>query len=188
MMINNPSDSELITQLKQGSRSAFEVVYNRYWTSVYRLACKIVEDDEVAKDVVQEAFISLYENATKKDILNVAAYLFQSVKFQCFMHLRSGKISEKHLARINQVVSCNSVEEDFDAQEMEAMLDASIAELPEKCREVFYLSRFNSLSNKKIAEKLNISPKTVENQITKALKTLRLSVDKLMLVFVPLFF
>jgi RNA polymerase sigma factor (sigma-70 family) len=62
---------------------------------------------------------------------------------------------------------------------LQHVLDESIAALPEKCREVFYLSRFESLSNKKIAERLNISHKTVESQITKALKILHVSLDKL---------
>jgi RNA polymerase sigma factor (sigma-70 family) len=95
------------------------------------------------------------------------------------MQLRSGRITEKHLQRITTIVFENSVEEEVEAHELQKILDQEIAALPEKCREVFYLSRVELLPNKKIAEKLQISPKTVENQITKALRSLRMSVDKL---------
>jgi RNA polymerase sigma-70 factor (family 1) len=180
--LNSKSDTDLLKLLADGEKTAFEVLYNRHWSVIYRLARKILEDNEVAKDVVQEAFISLYENALKKEIRDVQAYLFQAAKFQCFMQLRAGKISEKHLARITRIISSNCVEEDFEAEELQSNLNHQIAALPDKCREVFYLSRFESLPNKKIAEKLNISHKTVENQISKALKTLRLSLDKLMVL------
>jgi RNA polymerase sigma factor (sigma-70 family) len=80
---------------------------------------------------------------------------------------------------MNLIIASNALEEEMDAKELQFILDQRIATLPEKCREVFYLSRVESLSNKKIAEKLNISHKTVENQITKALKILQTSVNKL---------
>jgi RNA polymerase sigma-70 factor (ECF subfamily) len=98
--------------------------------------------------------------------------------------LRSGAISQKHLDHINHraVEISTSTEQEFDAQELQAVLDQSMDRLPEKCREIFYLSRFELLPNKKIAEQLQISPKTVENQITKALRILRLSVNKLVSV------
>ena len=94
------------------------------------------------------------------------------------MQLRAGKISEKHLERMNKVVFSNIVEDEFEAHELEEILEKGISALPEKCRQVFYLSRFESLSNKSIAQQLNISPKTVENQITKALKSLKSTVEK----------
>jgi len=74
------------------------------------------------------------------------------------------------------------LEEELDAKELQSHLDESIATLPERCREVFYLSRFECLPNREIASRLNISSKTVENQITKALKILHTSVDKLAVV------
>ena len=95
------------------------------------------------------------------------------------MRLRAGRISVKHLQRMELIITSNEVEEGIDAADLQKILDEGIAALPEKCREVFYLSRMESLSNKKIAEQLHISPKTVEHQISKALKTLRTSVDKL---------
>ncbi len=176
------SDAELVELLKGGEQNAFTVIYDRHCSTLYRAALRILEDEALAKDVVQEAFISLFEKATNNTIENVQAYLYQSVKYLCFMQLRSGKISDKHLKQINTIVAANEVELELDARELQSVLDESIASLPEKCREVFYLSRFESLPNKKIAERLNISHKTVENHITKALKVLHMSVDKLAIV------
>lgn len=179
MNSSNRPDQELLDLLKTGDRFAFAAIYDRYCSSLFRVALNILGDGEIAKDVVQEAFIMLFEKVNERVIVNLQAYLFQTVKYQCFMHLRSGRISEKHLHQMNLILASNAVEEEIEAKELQSVLDQSIATLPERCREVFYLSRVESLSNKKIAERLKISHKTVENQITKALKILHSSVNKL---------
>lgn len=176
------TDTELLLIFKSGDIQGFNTLFNRHWASLFRLANRILEDQNLAKDTVQETFVSLFESVPHKEINNVKAYLFQCVKYQCFMQLRSGRISEKHLSRLNTVIASNCVEEYMDAEELQTILNQKIESLPEKCREVFYLSRYELLSNKKIAEHLNISQKTVEHQITKALKTLRVSVNKLALI------
>jgi RNA polymerase sigma-70 factor (family 1) len=178
MHSSDRTDAELLDQLKAGDRHAFAAIYDRYSSSLYRTAFSILNDRDLAKDVVQETFIMLFEKSNERIILNLQAYLFQTAKYQCFMHLRSGRISEKHLHRMNMIIASNALEEEMDAKELQSLLDESIASLPEKCREVFYLSRVESLPNKKIAEQLNISHKTVENQITKAIKILQTSVNK----------
>ena len=179
----NRTDSELLELLKAGDRHVFAIIYERYCSPLYRTAFNILSDQALAKDVVQETFIMLFEKANERLIINLQAYLFQTVKYQCFMHLRSGRILEKHLNQMNLIIASNELEEEMEAKELQFVLDESIATLPERCREVFYLSRFESLSNKKIAERLKISNKTVENQITKALKILHTSVDKLAIFF-----
>lgn len=179
MMRPTQSDDQLLDLFKDGEHDAFNSIYERYWISLYKISRSILEDEEKAKDVVQEVFVSFYEHAAQKEINNLKAYLLQAVKYQCFMQLRSGKISRRHLQRMQTIIAANVVEEEVEASELQKFIDEEIALLPEKCREVFYLSRVELLPNKKIAEQLNISPKTVENQITKALKSLRMSVDKL---------
>jgi RNA polymerase sigma-70 factor (family 1) len=174
-------DEELLLIFKSGDIQGFNTLFDRHWAALYRLARKILEDDDIAKDTIQETFVSFYQKSRGKEILHVKSYLLQSVKYQCFMHLRSGRITERHLRRLNTVASVNYVEEYMDAAELQNRLRQEIEALPEKCREVFYLSRYELLSNQKIAEQLNISQKTVEHQITKALKTLRLSLNKLVL-------
>jgi RNA polymerase sigma-70 factor (family 1) len=178
------SDAELAVRLKSRDKTAFDLVYQRYWLKLYRVAVHIVEDRAVAEDVTQDSFISYWEKASLQDIRNIEAYLYQMVKYRCFMHLRSGSISRKHLDRFASVLAnAVTIDTEFEARELEQVVDQAIASLPEKCREVYQLSRVEQLPNKKIAEKLHISPKTVENQITKALRHLRLSLDKLAVLF-----
>lgn len=182
----NPSDRtdrELLDLLKTGDRHAFSIIYERYCSPLYHTAIRILNDPDLAKDVIQDAFIMLFEKADKRMILNLQAYLFQTVKYRCFMHLRSGRISQKHLQLMNLIIASNQLEEELDAKELQSLLDESIATLPARCREVFYLSRFECLPNREIASRLKISNKTVENQITKALKILHTSVDKLAIAF-----
>lgn len=177
-----PNDHELLRCIARGDQRAFATLFDRHWKKLYHTALNVVEDCDAAEDIVQDCFISLWEKSSHKHIDNVGGYLFKSVKYSCFMYLRSGAISRKHLDHINQLAFDNSTEEDFYAQELQEVLDSSLATLPEKCREIFYLSRFEFLPNKQIAEQLQISPKTVENQITKALRILRLSVNKMISV------
>jgi RNA polymerase sigma-70 factor (family 1) len=174
-----PNDNDLIHCIARGDQRAFATLFDRHWKKLYHTAFNIVEDRDAAEDIVQDCFISLWEKSSHKHIDNVGGYLFKSVKYACFMHLRSGAISRKHLDHINRLAFDNSTEENFYVQELQEVLDSSIATLPEKCREIFYLSRFEFLPNKQIARQLQISPKTVENQITKALRILRLSVNKM---------
>ncbi|MBL0739996.1 RNA polymerase sigma-70 factor [Chryseolinea lacunae] len=173
------ADAELLKRVAQGDQKAFAVIFEKHWKTLYQSVYRAVENKEVAQDIVQDCFISLWEKSATTTIDNVGGYLYQAVKYRYFMHLRSGYISRKHLDHLNTVAMVNSTEEAMAAQELQTVLDATLASLPEKCREIFYLSRFESLPNKKIAEQLHISPKTVENQITKALRILRVSVDKL---------
>lgn len=177
------SDAALAARLRSCDKAAFDVVYERYWLKLYRVARHIVEDSIAAEDITQDVFVSFWEKASRQEVLNIEAYLYQMVKYRCFMHLRSGAISRKHLDRFASILTSQvSMEEDFEVREIAAAVDLAIASLPEKCREVYQLSRVEELPNKKIAEKLHISPKTVENQITKALRHLRLSIDKLAIV------
>jgi RNA polymerase sigma-70 factor (family 1) len=179
------TDAELIEQIKRGDKHAFDFIYQRHWLKLYRVACRITENDIVAQDIIQDTFISFWEKGCERDIQSIEAYLYQTVKFRCFMHLRSGNISKKHLDHFAALIAAqqNQIEEEYALKEMESIINECVSSLPDKCREVYYLSRVEHLSNKKIAEKLHISTKTVENQITKALKQVRLSLDKLAILF-----
>ncbi|SKC85825.1 RNA polymerase sigma-70 factor [Ohtaekwangia koreensis] len=181
-MLDKKDDQELFDRVCQGDQRAFSILFDRHWKRLYQAACRVIEDETVAQDIVQDVLISLWEKGRDRNILNIGAYLYQAVRLQCFMHLRSGAISKKHLEHINLVATANETEETLHAAELQTALEESIATLPEKCREIFYMSRYELLPNKKIAEQLHISPKTVENQITKALRMLRLSLDKLVML------
>ena len=140
--LDDVSDHELMQLFASGDKRAFDMVYDRYWKELYKLATRILQDDAKAEDTVQEVFVSLYECREKRHIGNLKAYLYQSAKYQCFMQLRAGKISASHLQRMNKVIFSNVVEDEFEAHELEQILEKGMSALPEKCRQVFYLSRF----------------------------------------------
>jgi len=173
------SDYELFNHFINGSNDAFKQLYERHWHDLYKIANRILEDQGISQDIVQDVFVSFYQFGRHKSIASVKAYLLQATKYQCFMHLRAGKIAERHLQRLDTISSSNEVEERLAVAELQRIIDEEVAALPDKCREVFHLSRSEHLSNKKIAEQLHISPKTVEHQISKALKNIRLSLEKL---------
>jgi RNA polymerase sigma-70 factor (family 1) len=181
MKDGNHSDQELVRLIRCRDRRAFNIVYQRHWLRLYRTACKIVHEESVAEDVIQDTFVALWEKGCFQEILNLEAYLYQVVKLQCLMHLRSGHITKKHLDHFAAMATAQVTEEEeeYAAKQLEELLQESINNLPEKCREVYYLSRVEDLPNKMIAERLHISTKTVENHITKALRHLRVSLDKL---------
>jgi RNA polymerase sigma-70 factor (family 1) len=186
--LNHLSDEELVARFRDGDDQAFALIYERYWKPMLVISFRILEDENAAKDIVQEVFVSIYQKIAARDIGNLKAYLYQAAKLQCFMHLRSGKISSRHLERMEQILTTNEVAESLEVEELERHLQHQIELLPDKCRQVFYLSRFEMLTNKKIAERLNISQKTVENQITKALRVLKTSVEKIAVIVFSLFF
>jgi RNA polymerase sigma-70 factor (family 1) len=179
-MMNLQPDDDLLVKVRSGDKNAFDTIYHRHWLRLYRIATRITQDDTVAEDIIQDTFISFWEKGCRQEIRSLEAYLYQAVKFRCFMHLRSGSISRRHLDHLASI-SASIVDglESYELEETENLLQECISSLPERCREVYYLSRVEHLPNKKIAERLHISTKTVENQITKALKQLRLSLNKI---------
>lgn len=169
------SDAELVDLLKKGDKIALKEVYDRYWYALYTQAFNLVSNEDAAKDVVQELYISLWEKISEKEIDDLKAYLFQALKFRSFMLLRKRYTSQKHLDRIKAISSKweYATEQAVNLSETDQLIKESVSKLPRRCREVFELSRFEHFTNEQIAERMDISVKTVENQMTKAIKLLR---------------
>ena len=167
------SDANLLRLIEQGSHRAFDEIYRRYWQKVYTEAHKVVRDPDASSDITQEVFINLWEKRATTSIACLSAYLYGTTRNQVFKYLRNGKIAQTHLAKITKITASNHTEQTVNFHQLQEMYSARLADLPERCREVFHLSRNEQLSTKEIATRLQISPKTVENQITKALKYLR---------------
>ena len=182
------TENELVALLKEKDEGALKEVYNRYWYRLFRHAFHLLSDEDAARDVVQELFISLWEKINDKEIYNLRHYLFQSLKYRAFMQLRHKYTSQKHLDRISRLSQRKeySTEQSVNFSQASDLLNQGMQQLPERCREVFYLSRYEHLSNREIAEKLKISVKTVENQMTKALRLLRVHMTDLLLVITAL--
>ena len=173
-MYNKLSDVELTALLKEGDHAAFTEIYERYWEELLRSAHRILKDREACMDVLQEVFVWFWTHREDLVLNSVKAYLLTAVKYQVANFIRSAKVREAYVQRTEMLVVGESYEDDIlEVKELKAMIAGITADLPEKCREVFRLSRDEHLSNKEIASKLGISEKTVEMQITIALKRLR---------------
>lgn len=178
------TDEALLNMLRSNLQQewAFEMIFNRYHARLFRIAMGVLHDENLAKDLVQDIFIDLWNRRHASNIKELSAYLLTAIKFQVLKQLRNGKLHERHLKIMQRVQFVNQTEESINFQELEKMLHESIDQLPPRCKEVFFLSRFENLSNKEISDRLKISTKTVEGQITKALSFLRANIDGTMLI------
>ncbi len=180
--VSEYSDGGLWDLVRQNCQEAFEEIYRRYWSKIYFAAYKILKEHEVASDITQEVFTNLWLKRDTAEINNLSSYLYGMVRNMVLKNLRDGKIAQSHLDRMNHVTFVNQTEETVNLNQLQDIYAASMAALPERCREVFHLSRHENLSVKEIALQMSISPKTVENQITKALKLLRVAFSEVVLL------
>ncbi|NHE57284.1 RNA polymerase sigma-70 factor [Cyclobacterium plantarum] len=167
------TDKALCEALCQQDRKAFDTIYERYWKRLYRYAFKILEDQLACEDIVQEVFLSLWESAQSKEIVHLEAYLFRAVKFQVLNMIRNLKQTSDLETIFLHLPDQLGADHFVKYEEVDNILKRSVHALPEKCKEVFRLSRDAELSNQEIAMLMNISVRTVEAHLYKALKSIK---------------
>jgi RNA polymerase sigma-70 factor (family 1) len=166
------ADAELLDLLRLDDRKAFETLYNKYSGKVYQAAYNLFRDKDVCQDLVQELFIDLWAKRNKLNISSLEWYLKMSIKNRVLMYIRTQRAT-LDLSAIAMLTEKYTTDSKLIQNDISEILKNNIERLPEKCRQIFTLSRQEYLSNKEIASRLNISIKTVENQITIALRYLR---------------
>ncbi len=176
-------NSDIIENIIRGNEKAFELIFHKYFQRLFNFAKAYVIDKEVAKEIIQESYMKIWEIRSRlKPESNPEALLFTLVRNIALNYLKHRLIERKYLQtakqqneihRLHYVALKNDVIEKLYSAEIQAALNRAIENLPTRCRQVFKLSRIENLANKEIASKLNISVKTVENQITAALKRIR---------------
>lgn len=172
-----------IENLRNGVKGAYEHLYREYYSMLYHLAYQYLEDVDEAKEIVQNAFLKLWEIKKQlQDNSNLKNYLFTLVKNSSLNQIKRKQMINTHNDIIRQkeldlqYESLSLMTYDYmEIQQLKAQIDSAVEDLPDHCRKVFCMSRYDGLKNKEIASKLNISEKTVEAHMTKALKTLRVS-------------
>lgn len=171
-------DEQLILAIREGDQKAFRKVYDLHYKLLLGVGFNLNKDLDIAKEVVQEVFYQFWKNrdALKKDI-SIRNYLKRAVINRSINHI-------KYNARFVGDESLQKTESDgesplamLETSELSAVIDTAINNLPEKARIIFLLKRHEGLSLKEIADQLDISPKTVENQITRALKLLKAEIE-----------
>jgi RNA polymerase sigma-70 factor (ECF subfamily) len=175
-MQDNASEIVLQQGLIEGNVRIFDYLFQHYYSGLVVFAIKIVHEKEVAEDIVQEFFYRLWSDRNKLVITkSIKSYFFTSVKNKCFDYMRHQKVRKKTEDLIGKEILQESItERDFIIEmELKERIEQAIERLPEKCRKIFILNRMEGYKPDKIAEKENISIRTVEGHIGKALRLLR---------------
>lgn len=177
------SDMQLIDRLKSGDESALAAIYKKYWQQLFMAAYNVLKDKQVCEDVIQELFIKLWNCRSNIQItVSLKAYLHASVRYEVYRQLRAGVVTSDVFDDLASRLQSPASYENLEYKELVSQVNSVVETLPEKCREVYRLSREEYLTHKQIASQLNISTKTVENHLTKALKLLRGSLGSLFLL------
>lgn len=182
MDLHGFSDVELIVLLKGGSHAAFTEIYNRYWQKLFTVAANKIADLEEAREIVQNIFISLWQRRYELEIKGTLGnYLAVSVKYRVINALDKQNNHQTYLDSLSATEVDDTTQQWLEFIELKERLAVLVAELPEKCRIVFELSREKGLSQKEIAQQLDISEKTVEGHMTKAIKILRTGLNSFLI-------
>ncbi|HEX2936394.1 MAG TPA: RNA polymerase sigma-70 factor [Bacteroidales bacterium] len=170
------SDKELAVALHGGNETIFEQVFRDYYERLCNYANTMVNDMDEAEEIVQSTFLALWEKRSGIDIhTSVKSYLYQAVHNTCLNRIKHNRVKQTHSEyyRYTADVAMGSGSDLLIGKELEGQINDAIDSLPSQCQTVFRLSRFENLTYAEISEQLNISVKTVENHMGKALRILR---------------
>jgi len=171
-------DIHILDKLKDQPEIALKVLYKQYYNYICSVVYKMIGDSTLAEDIAQEVFVEVWKRRESLDVnLSLRGYLRRVAVNKTLNYIRSQKMNFEDDDALLQVPSTdNSTQKILEAEDLQKVINESINSLPDKCRVVFGLSRFEELSYKEISSELGISIKTVENQISKALKLVRKAV------------
>jgi RNA polymerase sigma-70 factor (ECF subfamily) len=173
-----------MTEIPNTLHSQFEKLFREYFTPLVWYSMKVVKDQDTAREIVHQVYVTLWEKANTIDFSRpVKPYLYTSVYNRSVNYLRDHKkfTGEEKIDQNEFIENTDTLE----TQESEEIIYAAIADLPDKTRQIFELSRFENKKYKEIADELNISVKTVEARMSEALKILRVKLSdyiKLLLI------
>lgn len=182
-LLSNLDDEELLILLKEDHESALAGIYKRYWNKLYVSAHAVLKDGQACEDIIQEIFLKLWLNRGVIHIqTSLSSYLYASVRYAVYRQIKTGRVREDIFDHIFERIQSGSDYDNIEYKELSMQITTLVDRLPEKCRAIYKLSREQHLSHKQIASQLNISTKTVENHLTKALSFLRISLSQLLTV------
>lgn len=174
MDTNQQTDTELLFAIKEGDKKAFDAFFSRYYAVLCAYSKQFVSLDD-GQDIVQDIMVNLWLNKNKIVILtSPRQYLFQSVKNKCLSFLSRNEMKERVEKTVHENMDFIYDSADFyDVEELFKRIEDALKRLPESYRTAFALNRFKDMTYNQIADKLNLSPKTIDYRIQQALKLLR---------------
>ena len=183
----NPPEENTWNQIQQKNLSAFEGYYKEHYKTFFLLAYKYLNNREFSQEIVNDVFLKIWEDGNQISIeSSLKSYIYKAIINRCINALNKQKKeiqNQRQLeARPQETFELRQIEE----TELRIRLYKAIDELPEQCKKVFRMSRFEGLKQQEIADKLGISIKTVKNHITHALKELNKAVRTYMVVWILL--
>jgi len=155
------------------THKSFEQLYLDHWEKLFFFCVKACQDEDVAKEIVQEVFKSLWERKDSLQLKEVERYLVRSVKLKSFEHIRNKVTRQQHHTQILHSFREEYQDHHMETQELSSKINHLISSLPNQCKNVFRMSRNEGLTNREIAARLYISERAVEYHITRALSTLK---------------
>lgn len=178
--MKQPEENLLFDKIKKGDEKAFEILFHKYYGHLCSFAAKIIKDDDSAEEIVQDLFVKIWEKRQQLAIeTSVKNYLFRSVKNLCLNFIQHNKTKIQHAQTVVSENENNFSDDDnYPEIDLAQKIEESINSLPGKRKEIFRLSRQEGLKYHEIAGKLNISIKTVETQMSLAIKSLREKLKK----------
>jgi RNA polymerase sigma-70 factor (ECF subfamily) len=162
----------LFSDIKNGNEVSFNKAFDLYYSRLCFFADKILHDFDLSRSLVQQVFVDLWIKRDKLLITSLQSYLYHSVQNSALDVLKRRKVESRYLASLERT-EASEMNDFMEEAELTDRINQAIQNLPEKCREVFILCRFDNLKYAEIADRLHISLKTVEMQISIALKKLR---------------
>ena len=177
--LDNINDLQLFYLMKDGNKLAFRCIYNRYWKRLIAYTYNILNDKGLAEDVLQDVFTNIWIKRKEINVTSLENYLFVSVRNKSISQFRKMKFTTVDDEIIHGL---NLSEESSDVIEMDDLkhsIKIALEDLPSRCKEIFYMSRYENYTNEEIAEHFNITKRTVENQLSLALKHVRGNLKKI---------
>ncbi len=169
-------DEELLSLLETDNERGLKLIYDQYWEQLYLAAFSILRDADACKDIVQDVLLQLWIRRSEVKIDSLKSYLFTAVRYKVLTYIKSANHRKVFIEpdELERLAGFNLMKDRLNEQDIEKLLEQGVALLPKRCQEVFMLSRTEHLSNKEIASRMGISVKTVEAQMSIALRQLRI--------------
>ena len=176
--MHNPlaNDSELWLAVRNDDEHAFAMLFDRYWVRLYKTAFRYLKDRENSEEAVHDVFLSIWNRREQLEIESMPNFLLTAIRYQVYNRMRAAKPPVTLISNdleMDYLPDHNQGDYRIKNEELLSELSEHLEKLPKRCQEIFYMSRMDNLSNQEIADRLGISKRTVENQITVALKHLR---------------
>lgn len=180
MILQDISDEQLIVLLKKGNESALKTIMFKYWEGMYKMAAHSLQNNLTCEDIVQEIFIQIWNNRTQLELKHsLKAYLFASTRYAIYREVKKElRLKKQHDSHDITYIEYHNPQNALEYDELLIQIEKAVKALPAQCKKIYKLSREEQLSHKEIAYSLKISTKTVENQITIALKRIRKAIMK----------